>query len=404
MKYDYIIIGGGIVGISTAWQLKQREPNKSVLVLEKEDILCKHQTGRNSGVIHAGVYYAPDSLKAKFCREGLEATIDFCQQYKIEYDQCGKVLVATNDIERERMQALFERCQKNSIDVEWLDQDKLKEHEPNITGIAGMLVKKTGIVNYQSLAIKMAECLEELGGIVLLNQKVSAIQENADYVELEVESDTGMTSVKTDFLISCSGLMADRITKMMGIQTDFQIIPFRGEYYQLPDKYNNIVNHLIYPIPDPDLPFLGVHLTRMINGTVTIGPNAVQGWKREGYGKINLDLRDIWEMLKFKGFWQVLKNNWKTGLIETKNSWYKPGYLKVVQKYCPMIKLEDLQAYPTGVRAQAVLKDGTLVHDFLFAESPRSLHVCNAPSPAATSAIPIGKYICDKVMDAESTK
>jgi len=400
MKYDYIIIGGGIVGISTAWQLKQRQPNKSVLVLEKEDILCKHQTGRNSGVIHAGVYYEPGSLKAEFCREGLEATIDFCQQHEIEYDQCGKLLVATNDVELDRMQALLERCQTNNIEVELLDKDSLKQHEPNIVGLAGILVKKTGIVNYQQLTIKMAECLEKLGGAVQLNSKVNAIQEHIDYVELQVETADGIQSFKTDFLISCSGLMADRITKMMGIKTDFQIIPFRGEYYQLPAKYNNIVNHLIYPIPDPDLPFLGVHLTRMIDGSVTIGPNAVQGWKREGYGKFNIDLSDVLEMLKFKGFWKVLKSNWKVGLIETKNSWYKPGYLKLVQKYCPIIKLEDLQAYPTGVRAQAVLKDGTLVHDFLFAETSRSLHVCNAPSPAATSAIPIGKYICDKVVNA----
>ncbi|MGK0269951.1 MAG: L-2-hydroxyglutarate oxidase [Cocleimonas sp.] len=402
MNVDYTIIGGGIVGISTAWQLQQRYPNKSVLVLEKENNLCKHQTGRNSGVIHAGVYYTPGSLKAEFCREGLEATIDFCQTHKIEYNQCGKVLVATNDVELERMHALFDRCQQNNIDVEWLDQEALKEKEPNIVGLAGILVKKTGIVNYQQLAKRMATCLEKLGGIIQLNSKVCAIQEHNDYVELTIDKNTGnkskFTSIKTGFLISCSGLMADRLTKMMGIETDFQIIPFRGEYYQLPPKYNKIVNHLIYPIPDSDLPFLGVHLTRMINGSVTIGPNAVQGWKREGYGNINVSLADIWEMFSFKGFWHVLKNNWKTGLSETKNSWYKPGYLKLVQKYCPQIKLEDLHAYPTGIRAQAVLKDGTLVHDFLFAESPRSLHVCNAPSPAATSAIPIGNYICDKIL------
>lgn len=403
MIYDYTIIGGGIVGISTAWQLQQRYPNKSVLVLEKEDGLCKHQTGRNSGVIHAGVYYAPGSLKAEFCREGLEATIDFCQQHKIDYDQCGKLLVATNDIELERMQALFERCQQNGIEVEWLDYDSLILKEPNITGLAGLLVKKTGIVNYRQVVTKMAQCLEELGGIINLKSKVCALQENIDYVEMKIERNGKMASIKTHFLISCSGLMADRITKMMGIETDFQIIPFRGEYYQLPPKYNKIVNHLIYPIPDPDLPFLGVHLTRMINGSVTIGPNAVQGWKREGYGNININLADIWEMIRFRGFWQVLKNNWKTGLSETKNSWYKPGYLKLVQKYCPKIKLEDLQAYPTGIRAQAVLKDGTLVHDFLFAESPRSLHVCNAPSPAATSAIPIGNYICDKIQAKKNT-
>ncbi len=397
MKYDYIIIGGGIIGISTAWELKQREPNKSVLVLDKESMLCQHQTGRNSGVIHAGVYYAPGSLKATFCREGLDATIEFCKEHDIAYNQCGKLLVATNKTELLRLQVLFERCVQNDIGVEWLEQEKLQQLEPNITGIAAMLVKKTGIVNYQELTIKMAECFTSLGGIVQLNSKVCAIEEHKDYIKLNVESTQGVIDLKTDFLISCSGLMADRITKMVGIKTDFQIIPFRGEYYQLPSKYNNIVKHLIYPVPDPDLPFLGVHLTRMINGSVTVGPNAVQGWKREGYGKINIDLRDIYEMLSFKGFWHVIKNNWKTGLSETKNSWYKPGYLKRVQKYCPMLKLEDLKAYPTGIRAQAVLKDGTLVHDFLFSESPRSLHVNNAPSPAATSAIPIGRYICDKL-------
>jgi L-2-hydroxyglutarate oxidase len=193
--------------------------------------------------------------------------------------------------------------------------------------------------------------------------------------------------------------MADRTTKMLDIETDFQIIPYRGEYYRLPADKNGIVKHLIYPIPDPDLPFLGVHLTRMIDGSVTVGPNAVQGWKREGYGRINISLKDICQMLSFPGFWKVLWANLKTGLIETKNSWWKPGYLKLVQKYCPSIKLKDLRPYPAGIRAQAVLKDGSLVHDFLFAESARSLHVCNAPSPAATSAIPIGDFICDRLAD-----
>ncbi len=402
MTYDFIIIGGGIVGLSTAWQLQRRHPKKSVLVLEKESALCKHQTGRNSGVIHAGVYYAPGSLKAAFCRAGLEATIDFCKQYDIDYDQCGKLLVATDDFELERMKALFERCQINNIDVEWLDQKTFKEKEPNVVGVAAMLVKKTGIVNYQKVATQMALCFEELGGVVQLKSYVKNVKEHDDHVGLTVNCNGKSMLIKTRFLISCAGLMADRITRMMNIKTDFQIIPFRGEYYRLPPKYNNIVNHLIYPVPDPDLPFLGVHLTRTIDGAVTIGPNAVQGWKREGYGEINISMKDVWEMLSFKGFWHVIKNHWKTGLIETKNSWYKPGYLKQVQKYCPKIKLEDMKEYPTGVRAQAVLKDGTLVHDFLFAESVRSLHVCNAPSPAATSAIPIGNYICDKVLEKQN--
>ncbi|WP_293264916.1 L-2-hydroxyglutarate oxidase [Neptunomonas sp.] len=399
MTYDYIIIGGGIVGMSTAWQMQQRFPDKKVLLLEKESVYSKHQTGHNSGVIHAGVYYAPGSLKAKFCKAGVAATMEFCQKNDVPYDQCGKLLVATNALELERMNALFERCQKNDIAVELLDAEQLKIREPNIVGVGGMLVKDTAIVNYQQVTTKMAERFIEMGGDARLNHKVVGLNESADEISVEAIHNDEKVTFKGKFLITCSGLMADRTTKMLGIPTDFQIIPFRGEYYQLPAKHNKIVNHLIYPIPDPDLPFLGVHLTRMIDGSVTVGPNAVQGWKREGYGRINVSLRDIWDMVTFVGFWRVLKSHIKTGIVETKNSLWKPGYLKLVQKYCPTLEVADLQPYPAGIRAQAVMKDGSLVHDFLFAESPRSLHVCNAPSPAATSAIPIGGYICDKILE-----
>lgn len=402
MIYDYIIIGGGIIGISTAWTLQQRMPDKSVLVIEKEADLAQHQTGHNSGVVHAGVYYSPGTLKAKFCKEGLEATLNFCKENQVPYEQCGKILVSTNEQEYKRMEALFERCQKNDIDVEWLDQKLLLEKEPNLTGLAGMLVKKTAIVDYPKLTKEMASHFEKLGGEIQFDNQVIGIKESSDYVDIQVSTPKGKAHYKTSFLISCSGLMADRVTKMMGLKTEFQIIPFRGEYYQLPPSYNHIVDHLIYPIPDPDLPFLGVHLTRMIDGSVTIGPNAVQGWKREGYGRINISLIDVFDMVRFKGFWKVLIKYYKTGLIETKNSWYKPGYLKLVQKYCPKIQQADLKPYPAGIRAQAVLNDGTLVHDFLFAQSARSLHVCNAPSPAATSAIPIGAYISDKITELEN--
>ncbi|WP_028469462.1 L-2-hydroxyglutarate oxidase [Neptunomonas japonica] len=399
MTYDYIIIGGGIVGMSTAWQMQQRFPDKKVLLLEKESVYSKHQTGHNSGVIHAGVYYAPGSLKAKFCKAGVAATMEFCQQNDVPYDQCGKLLVATNALELERMNALFERCQQNDIAVELLDAEQLKVREPNIIGVGGILVKDTAIVNYQQVTTKMAERFIEMGGDARLNHKVVGLDESADEISVEAIHNDEKVTFTGKFLITCSGLMADRTTKMLGIPTDFQIIPFRGEYYQLPAKHNKIVNHLIYPIPDPDLPFLGVHLTRMIDGSVTVGPNAVQGWKREGYGRINISLRDIWDMVTFVGFWRVLKSHIKTGIVETKNSLWKPGYLKLVQKYCPTLEVADLQPYPAGIRAQAVMKDGSLVHDFLFAESPRSLHVCNAPSPAATSAIPIGGYICDKILE-----
>jgi len=397
MIYDYIIIGGGIVGMATAWQLQQRYPDKKILLLEKEQQFSQHQTGHNSGVIHAGVYYAPGSLKAKFCKQGVAATIDFCDQHKIPYDRCGKLLVATTAVEVERMHALFLRCQQNDIAVEMLNQTQLKAREPNISGLGAIFVKDTAIVNYPQITRQMAQCFSELGGESRLGHQVIGLQEHPNKVVVEVKHAEIVSRFETHFLITCSGLMADRVTKMLGIKTDFQIIPFRGEYYQLPAKHNQIVNHLIYPIPDPDLPFLGVHLTRMIDGRVTVGPNAVQGWKREGYGRFNLSLYDVWQMFCFSGFWRVLKNNYKTGLIETKNSLYKPGYLKLVQKYCPRLTTADLKPYPAGVRAQAVMSDGSLVHDFLFATSARSLHVCNAPSPAATSAIPIGKYICDKV-------
>ncbi len=396
--YDYIIVGGGIVGVSTAWQLQQAYPNKSILLLEKESGFAKHQTGHNSGVIHAGVYYAPGSLKADFCKRGVERTIEFCAKHDIPVENCGKLLVATDDAEMERMNALYQRCHENGIEVELLDAVQLKLAEPNITGLGAILVKTTSIVNYTRVTEMMAKEFTEQGGQVSLGTEVIAAKELPEEVQLTCKVDGQTMQLNGRFMITCSGLMADRMTKMLGIETDFQIVPYRGEYYLLDEKHNQVVNHLIYPIPDPELPFLGVHLTRMIDGTVTVGPNAVQGWKREGYGAINFSIKDTWQMLNFAGFWKVTAKHLKTGLVEFKNSWWKPGYLKLVNKYCPSITVNDLKPYPAGIRAQAVMKDGTLVHDFLFAESPRSLHVCNAPSPAATSAMPIGEYICEKVI------
>ncbi|MBU2931909.1 MULTISPECIES: L-2-hydroxyglutarate oxidase [Vibrio] len=400
--YDYIIVGGGIVGVSTAWQLQQAHPDQSILLVEKERGFAQHQTGHNSGVIHAGVYYAPGSLKADFCRRGVERTIAFCSQHDIPVENCGKLLVATNEQEVERMNALYQRCYDNDIDVDLLDQAQLKLAEPNITGLGAIYVKTTSIVDYKKVTEVMAQEFVEAGGKLSLGTEVIMADELEDEVQLTCKVDGQTLQLNSRFLITCSGLMADRMTSMLGIETDFQIVPYRGEYYQLDAKHNQVVNHLIYPIPDPELPFLGVHLTRMIDGSVTVGPNAVQGWKREGYGKLNFSFKDTWQMLRFAGFWKVTANNLKTGLVELKNSWWKPGYLKLVNKYCPSITVSDFKPYPAGIRAQAVLKDGTLVHDFLFAESPRSLHVCNAPSPAATSAMPIGEYICGKVIKKTS--
>ena len=394
--YDFIIVGGGIVGVSTALTLIKENPSKKILLLEKEKSFAHHQTGHNSGVIHAGVYYEPGSLKAEFCREGLKETIAFCNTHGIPYEQCGKLLVATNDIELQRMDKLFERCKANNIEAEILNQEKLHEIEPNVFGIGAILVKSTGIVDYKLITKKMSEQFESLGGEFLLNSKVTNLDENKEGIQVITSNET----LSSKYLICCAGLMADRVAKLLNIKINFQIIPFRGEYFRLKEKHNSLVKHLIYPIPDPDLPFLGVHLTKMIDGTITVGPNAVLGFKREGYGMFNFSLRDTIQFLSFKGFYQVVKKNLKSGLCEMKNSIFKRGYLKEVQKYNPQIKLNDLVPYPAGIRAQAVLEDGTLVHDFLFAESERSIHVCNAPSPAATSAIPIGKYITEKASKA----
>jgi L-2-hydroxyglutarate oxidase len=393
--HDFAVIGGGIIGLSVAWQLRRRQPSRSVVLLEKEVAVAGHQTGHNSGVIHAGIYYEPGSLKAELCRKGMTETLRFCRDNGIPYEQCGKLIVATNDVDHERMLALFERALQNGICVELLDEAQLRDSEPNVAGVGAILSPGTGIVDYRAVAAAMAARLEELGGEVRTGARVTAIDESADSVTIHLE---GQPAVEARYLVVCGGLMADRLAAMMQLDADFRIVPYRGEYYRLADNLEGIVRHLIYPVPDPALPFLGVHLTRMIDGAVTVGPNAVQGWKREGYGRLNFSLRDTSEMLAFPGFWRVTADNLGVGLTELWNSLWKPGYLRQVQKYCPSIGLSDLRPYPAGIRAQAVRRDGTLVHDFLFAETARSLHVCNAPSPAATSAIPIGELICDKVL------
>lgn len=393
--HDFIVIGGGILGLATARELQQRYPGKRVLVLEKEAGPARHQTGHNSGVIHAGVYYKPGSLKARFCKEGNAATKAFCREHGISFDECGKLLVATNAIELERMQALIGRCAENALPIEVLDAEQLRAREPNIVGVGGIFVPSTGIVSYTRICEKMAEQVVAEGGEVRYNVEIRTIRERADQVELESEQELYVGN----FLIACAGLMSDRIVRMLGQTPEFKIIPFRGEYFLLPPQHNRIVNHLIYPIPDPDLPFLGVHLTRMIDGTVTVGPNAVLAFKREGYRKTDFSLGDMAEMISYPGLLKMLARNLKPGLMEMKNSLFRRGYLEQVRKYCPQLTLADLKPYPAGVRAQAVAKDGSLVDDFLFVNTDRALVVCNAPSPAATSAIPIAAHIVDQIED-----
>lgn len=393
VNYDFTLIGGGIVGVSTALSLQKKYPDSRILLIEKEELLAVHQTGHNSGVVHAGVYYEPGSLKADFCKKGAGLTKTFCQEHGLPYRQIGKLLVATDETEFERMKSLKERCRINKIAVDEIDAVALKKMEPNITGVGALLVHDTAITDYPLITYTMAKIFQRSGGTIKSGTPVMHIRETSDEVLISLAKET----IKTRFLVACAGLQADRLAKMMGIDIDFQIIPFRGEYYQLPPHQNGIVSRLIYPIPDPELPFLGVHLTPMISGVVTVGPNAVLGFKREGYGRLNISTTETIEMLFFSGFWKVIAANLGSGIGEWIDSNYKPGYLKRIRKYCPKLKLSDLKPYPAGIRAQAVKKDGSLVHDFLFANTPRSLHVCNAPSPAATSAMPISEFICDKV-------
>lgn len=397
MIYDYCIIGGGIVGLATATKLLEQHPGSSLLLLEKEQQVGTHQTGHNSGVIHAGIYYEPGSLKARLCREGAQATMDFCNRHAIHFEQCGKLIVATNATEQARLDSLYQRATANSVDVSPVSAAELREREPHINGVGAILSPSTGIVDYGLVARVMAAEIRAAGGEIIVGVNVERIVESPSHVEIGDQA----TDWKARRLIVCGGLQADRLARMAGIKTDFHIVPFRGEYYQLPADKNQIINHLIYPVPDPAMPFLGIHLTRMIDGSVTVGPNAVLGLAREKYAKASFSAGDTFDFATFPGFWKLIFRQRKYALGEFYRSKWKPGYLSEVVKYCPELQLSDLLPYRAGIRAQAVNADGVLVHDFLFARTARTLHVCNAPSPAATAALPIGATIAEKCTELD---
>lgn len=393
MIYDFCIIGGGIIGLATARALLERYPGAGILLLEKEDRLAVHQTGHNSGVIHAGIYYAPGSLKARLCREGLNATIQFCQANNVPYEQCGKLIVATNAAEEKRIDDLYDRALANGLKLQHLSAGQLREREPAVTGTAALLSPETAIVDYREVCRQMAKILAAQGVEFALGTKVEAISEEPQHVDVSAEG----RSWRARRLIVCGGLQADRLARMAGLKVDFRIVPFRGEYFQLPPSRNHLVSHLIYPAPDPLLPFLGVHLTRMIDGSVTVGPNAVIGFAREGYGKFSFNMGDTASFASFLGFWKLIWKNRGHALHELRGSLSRTAYLQECRKYCPELSIADLLPYKAGIRAQVVQADGIAVHDFMFAETDRMLHVCNAPSPAATSAIPIGRMIAERV-------
>jgi (S)-2-hydroxyglutarate dehydrogenase len=394
MTYDFAIIGAGIVGLAAAREILRARPRSSIIILEKERAVARHQTGHNSGVIHAGIYYAPGSLKARFCREGASATKAFCAEQGIKFENCGKLLVATNEGERIHMDALFERAKQNGIEVERIDRAGLMRLEPNVTGVAALLVPSTGIVDYKAVSAAFSQIVTAEGTDIELGAEVVAIREDPRAVEIS----TAQRSWCARSLIVCAGLQSDRLAKLAGLRIDYRIVPFRGEFYTLPESRAGLINRLIYPIPDPKLPFVGIHLTRTIDGRIIVGPNAVLGFAREGYEKLSFNTRDVLDYMAFPGFWRVIGTHFAAGVEEMRNSLWKQGYLAQCRKYCPSLSLADLEPGIAGIRAQAVLRDGTLVHDFLFAETPRMLHVCNAPSPAATSAIPIARMIAGKVL------
>ncbi len=399
MVLDFGVIGGGILGLATALRLCEQRPGAGIVVIEKELALARHQTGHNSGVIHAGIYYAPGSLKAQLCRAGEAATKNFCTEHGIAFEVCGKLVVATNAVEAERLDALEQRAGQNAIATQRLDGAALAEIEPMVTGIAALLVPSTGIVDYKLLCMALAEQIRLRGGRIILGQAVTAITETGDSVVIDTPSE----SIKVRQLVACAGLQSDRVARLAGLDPGLQIVPFRGEYFRLPPSRNDIVRHLIYPVPDPDLPFLGIHLTRMIDGSVTVGPNAVLGFAREGYRKSSISFRDVATYASFPGFWRTMRKHYRIGLAEMRDSVWRPGYLQACRKYCPSLSLADLLPAEAGIRAQAVLRDGTLVHDFMLKQTARMLHVLNAPSPAATSALPIAAMITGQLLNPQTT-
>ena len=391
--YDFVIIGGGIVGLSTGMALGKRYPHASILVLEKESNWAYHQTGNNSGVIHSGIYYKPGSFKATFCRSGSRSMVKFCQEHGIAHEVCGKVIVATEAEQLPLLENLYKRGLENGLEVKRISREEVKEIEPHVRCIAGIQVSTTGIVNYKQVCQKYADLIQIQGGELRLNTKVEKIKTTSKGQVLE----TNQGTFETRFVINCAGLHSDRVAKLGQVDPQAKIVPFRGEYYELTPEKRYLVKTLIYPVPNPDFPFLGVHFTRMIDGSVHAGPNAVLSFKREGYKKTDFDLKDFAEVMTYPGFWKLAAKHADEGIQEIIRSFSKAAFVRSLQKLIPEVQAEDLIPCHAGVRAQALMNDGKLVDDFLIVERGNSVHVCNAPSPAATSSLEIGKAIVERI-------
>ncbi|MCL2933504.1 MAG: L-2-hydroxyglutarate oxidase [Trichodesmium sp. MAG_R03] len=391
--YDFAIIGGGIVGLSTALALGRSYPDAKVLVLEKESSWAYHQTGHNSGVIHSGIYYKPGSLKAKLCHEGNSLLVEFCQEHGIQYDICGKVIVATEPEELPVLENIYQRGLTNGLNVSKISAEEVREIEPHVRCLAGIKVPSAGIVNYKQVGQKYAELVDKGGGELHLNRKVERIVANGQGQVLE----TTQGAFEVKFAINCAGLYSDRVAKLGGVDPKAKIIPFRGEYYELKPDKRDLVKHLIYPVPNPNFPFLGVHFTRMIDGSIHAGPNAVLSLKREGYRKQDVDLQDMVEVFSDPGFWRLVAKHGWVGVQEMVRSSNKQAFVRSLQKLIPEVQGSDLVAAEAGVRAQALMGDGKLADDFLLVRGENAVHVCNAPSPAATASLAIGTAIVEKI-------
>ena len=392
-KFDIAVMGGGIVGLATAWRIANRNPLLKIVLLEKEATLAAHQTGRNSGVIHSGIYYKPGSLRARNCREGKLGLEEFCSQHGVDWERTGKVIVATRESQLAALENIFKRGQQNGVRCEMVDVDRLKELEPHTAGIKAIHVPEAGIVDYPGVCQKLSELLTSGGTDIRLNTRVVAVRQKTDEVHIQ----TSTENVVASQVVNCTGLYSDRVAKLSGQQMQEQIVPFRGEYYVLKPEAEHLCRTLIYPVPDPEFPFLGVHFTRMIAGGVECGPNAVLALSREGYKWSNVNPRDLFEALTYSGFLKLAVRYWKVGAGEIWRSLSKRAFVTALQKLVPEIQKQHLIPAPSGVRAQALAPEGKLVDDFLILRKDRVLNVCNAPSPAATASLTIGKHIADEL-------
>jgi (S)-2-hydroxyglutarate dehydrogenase len=391
--FDFAVIGGGIVGLSTAMQLSQKYPGSKVLVLEKEKHWAAHQTGHNSGVIHSGIYYKPGSYKARFAKAGAKSMADFAVKHNIAHEITGKLIIASDSSEIAGLEKLYQRGLENDVPVKKMTPAEAKEIEPHVACVQAVQVSSTGIIDYKQVCETYAKELEKMGGELRLETKVTGLAFGGSVHVIE----TNRGSFEAKFVINCAGLYSDRVAKMGKADPQAQIVPFRGEYFELTPEKRHLVKTLIYPVPNPDFPFLGVHFTKMIDGSVHAGPNAVLSFRREGYHKTDFDIPELLEILTYPGLWKLGAKNWREGAMEMWRSWNRAAFLKSLQHLIPELTDADIVPTHAGVRAQALKPDGGMVDDFLIVEAPQALHVCNAPSPAATASLEIGKEIVARV-------